>query len=41
MELFGGQVLEDHPHLRQLVKHIGDIPTIKKYIEKSLRKKLD
>ncbi|EFX82688.1 prostaglandin D2 synthase-like protein [Daphnia pulex] len=38
MELFGGQVLEDHPHLRQLVKHIGDIPTIKKYIEKSVRK---
>jgi prostaglandin-H2 D-isomerase / glutathione transferase len=38
MELFGGQVLEDHPHLRQLVKHIGDIPTVKKYIERRPKK---
>jgi glutathione S-transferase len=33
MERFGSQVLEDHPNLRKMVKHIGDIPTIKKYIE--------
>jgi glutathione S-transferase len=33
MERFGGQALEDRPHLREMLEHIGDIPTIKKYVE--------
>jgi hypothetical protein len=33
MDRLGGQVLEDHPHLKKLIQHVGDIPTIKKYIE--------
>ena len=33
MERLGGRVLQDHPNLKKLVKHVGDIPSIKKYIE--------
>ncbi|XP_046646250.1 glutathione S-transferase 1-like [Daphnia pulicaria] len=33
MDRLGGQVLESHPHLKKLIQHVGDIPTIKKYIE--------